>query len=233
MIAEAAHHLGLEGLTLKAVADHLGVSIPALYHHVSSKDDLMRVAAEYAAGRVPLPEDRGQHWAVWLLEWARYNRNVFLTQPALLGQYLEGAISAESIVGNLDAILAGLVRQGFSVVEANEAYELVSTSAIGTAVGSIREREALAAGRGSLDSYRRVLDDVDEGALPHVRELLDTLPATRPSFAERITTVLLGIAVRHGRDWREVLGAIEAAAPPQQPPPKPAPRRRRGRTRPT
>ena len=25
---------------------------------------------------VPLPEDRGQHWALWLLEWARYNRHV-------------------------------------------------------------------------------------------------------------------------------------------------------------
>ena len=45
MIAEAAHELGLEGLTLKAVADHLGVSIAALYHHVSGKDDLMRLAA--------------------------------------------------------------------------------------------------------------------------------------------------------------------------------------------
>ena len=40
MIAQAAHELGLEGLTLKAVADHLGVSVAALYHHVSGKDDL-------------------------------------------------------------------------------------------------------------------------------------------------------------------------------------------------
>src|SRR5690606_10443387 len=42
MIAEAAHELGLDGLTLRSVADHLGVSIAALYHHVSGKDDLLR-----------------------------------------------------------------------------------------------------------------------------------------------------------------------------------------------
>ena len=70
MIAEAAHELGLDGLTLRAVADHLDVSIAALYHHVSGKDDLMRLAAEYSAANVPIPQDVGQHWAVWLQEWA-------------------------------------------------------------------------------------------------------------------------------------------------------------------
>ena len=119
MIAEAAHDLGLDGLTLRAVADHLGVSIAALYHHVSSKDDLMRAAAEYSASRVPLPEDRGQHWAVWLVEWATYTRAAFLAQPGLLSQYLDGAVSAETIASNVDHILGHLVQQGFTILEAD------------------------------------------------------------------------------------------------------------------
>ena len=114
MIAEAAHELGLDGLTLRAVADHLDVSIAALYHHVSGKDDLMRLAAEYAAAAVPIPTDTGQHWAVWLQEWASYNHDIFLTRPALLAQYLDGAISMESIATNVDRILGVLVRQGFT-----------------------------------------------------------------------------------------------------------------------
>ena len=44
MIAEAAHELGLEGLTLRAVADRLDVSIAALYHHVSGKEEFLRLA---------------------------------------------------------------------------------------------------------------------------------------------------------------------------------------------
>ena len=142
MIAEAAHDIGLEGLTLRAVADHLGVSIAALYHHVKSKDDLLRVAAEYSASRVPLPVDRGQHWAVWLYEWAVYNRDVFLARPGLLARYLEGAISAEAIAGSIDTIIGRLVDQGFDVLEANEANELVTSCALGTAVAALRQQEA-------------------------------------------------------------------------------------------
>src|SRR5215213_10061475 len=117
MIAEAAHELGLERLMLKDVAEHLGVSVAALYHYVSGKDDLMRAAAEYSATMVPIPEDHGQHWALWLLEWATYNRDAFLARPGLLAQYLDGGISAQAIAGNVDAILGLLVRQGFSITE--------------------------------------------------------------------------------------------------------------------
>ena len=215
MIAQAAHELGLDGLTLRAVADHLDVSIAALYHHVSGKDDLMRLAAEYAAGKVPLPEDRGQHWALWLLEWARYNRDVFLAQPGLLAQYLEGAISAESIAGNLDTILGVLVRQGFTVTEANAAYDLVTSCAIGTAVALIRERDAKKVGRGALDELRRVL--ADRGAdddLPYLRQLVDALAdRDRATFPDRISTALIGIAIRRGEDWEAVVQELGLSRP--------------------
>ena len=215
MIAEAAHDLGLDGLTLKAVADHLGVSIAALYHHVAGKDDLMRLAAEYSATKVPLPKDTGQHWALWLLEWARYNRDAFLAQPGLLAQYLEGAISAESIAGNVDVILGLLVRQGFSITEANAAYDLVTSCAIGTAVGVIREREAAKVGRSALLEHTRILDQTPEDELLYLRSLVAAVPTMeRTTFRDRITTVLIGIAIRHGEDWRAVVDVIETASPP-------------------
>src|SRR5262245_3924357 len=108
-IAEAAHEIGLADLTLKAVADELGVSVAGLYHHIDGKDDLLRLAAEYSATRVQLPEDHGQHWALWLMEWATYNLDAFLAEPALLVQYLEGAVSAEAIATNVDRALGLLV----------------------------------------------------------------------------------------------------------------------------
>ncbi|HEX8804449.1 MAG TPA: helix-turn-helix domain-containing protein, partial [Acidimicrobiales bacterium] len=195
MIAEAAHELGLDGLTLRDVADHLGVSIAALYHHVSSKDDLMRLAAEHSAAQAPLPDDRDQHWAVWLYEWAVYNRDVFLAQPGLLAQYLDGAISPDAIAGNVDAILGLLVRQGFDVLAANEAYELVSSCALGTAVATIREREADEAGRPIASGLQEALVRRAPDELPHLRALLAAVAARgRPPFHERVATVLCGIA---------------------------------------
>jgi AcrR family transcriptional regulator len=213
MIAEAAHEIGLDGLTLKAVADHLGVSIAALYHHVSSKHDLMREAAEYSATRVPLPEDRGQHWAVWLYEWAAYNRDAFLAQPGLLTQFLDGAISAESIAGNVDAVLGLLVRQGFSILDANAAYELVTSCALGMSVMAIREREAERSGRPLRDVTAAVLDQSAPDELPHLRALFDEVVGQgRQPFHVAIGTVLCGIALREGEDWEPIQAMLDEAA---------------------
>ena len=213
MIAEAALARGLDGLTLRDVAEDLGVSIAALYHHVTSKDDLMRLAAEYSAARVPLPIDTAQHWAMWLYEWAEYNRDAFLAQPGLLAQYLEGAIPAEAIATNLEAILDVLVRQGFSVTEANEAYEVVTACALGTIVSALREQEVAAEGRSSAEAFREVADARGPDALPHLRRLLDDVAASgRPPFQARIATVLYGIAVRRGDDPGVIDRLLAAAA---------------------
>jgi AcrR family transcriptional regulator len=212
MIAEAAHELGLEQLTLKAVADHLGVSIAALYHYVKGKDDLLRLAAEYAASRVPLPEDHGQHWAIWLLEWATYNRDVFLARQGLLAQYLDGAISPESIAPNVDTILGVLVRQGFTVTEANATYELVSSCALGTAVATIRERQSARAGRSVAAAYRRLVRQRKADDLPYLRALLEEADAgVRRPFEENVATILIGVAIRRGDDWHEIEAKVTAA----------------------
>jgi AcrR family transcriptional regulator len=209
MIAEAAHEVGLEGLTLKAVAEHLEVSVAALYHHVSGKDDLMRLAAEVSMRSVPLPVDRGQHWAVWLLEWARYNHDVFVSQPALLAQYLEGAIATEVIAERTERILEVLVRAGFEAHEAMAAYELISSSAIGAAAAHIRERSMAARGQRLAGEYRRVLAERPPEELVHLRRMLATPGPDRvQSFDDRITTVLVGVASRRGISAGEVVEAL-------------------------
>ena len=202
MIVEAAHELGLEGLTLKAVADHLGVSIAALYHHVSGKDDLLRLAAERSTRAVPLPVDRGQSWAQWLLDWANYNREVFTAQPGLLGQYLQGAIQPEAVVRNLDAILAVLVREGFSVPAANAAYELVTSVALGTVLSAAWEHKT-ARGEGDISAaFAQVLEQTPKRQLTYVRRLVKSRRSEgRPSFEQRIETVLRGIAAENDLPW--------------------------------
>lgn len=206
MIAQAANDLGLDGLTLKAVADHLGVTVAALYHHVSGKDDLMRLAAERSARDIPLPVDEGQHWAQWLRDWAKYNLDVFTAEPGLLAQYLEGGIGPEFVVENLDVILAVLVREGFSVADANAAYHLVASCALGTVVAE-RWEAAIAEQYGDVPSaFRRVVDAAPKHQLGQVRRLLRAKPTTRDQrFEQRIEVVLRGIAAKAGRRWRPVV----------------------------
>lgn len=206
MIAQAAYEIGLEGLTLKAVADHLGVSVAALYHHVSGKDDLMRVAAEESTRAIPLPVDEGQHWGQWLLDWANYNRAVFTAQPGLLAQYLEGAIPPEAVLHNLESILAVLVREGFTVEGANASYELVVSCALGTVVAERWGRAAAGGDRDVATRYRRVLKGTPRRQLVHVRRLLSS-KTPRPTFEDRIDTVIRGIAAAHGLRFRPLVHA--------------------------
>jgi AcrR family transcriptional regulator len=220
-IAEAAHEIGLADLTLKAVADQLGVSVAGLYHHIEGKDDLLRLAAEYSATQVRLPEEHGQHWALWLLEWAIYNRNAFLADPALLVQYLDGAVSAEAIADNVDTILGLLVRQGFDIAEAWSAYVLVCSGAVGSAVNTIREESANRDGRPTVAEYHRVLAQHAPDELPYLRALVAELVTGRPqTFTAMVRTVLAGIAVERGEDPAAVARLIDEAGISEAPTPR-------------
>ena len=205
MIAEAAHDIGLEGLTLKAVADHLGVTTAALYHYVDSKDDLLRAAAEHSTQAFPHPVDNGQNWAQWLLDWANYNRAVFSAQPGLLGQYLDGAIPLENVVRDLDLILSVLVREGFTVAGANAAYSVVSSCALGTMLSEQWEQASTRDTGGVVATYRGVVDAAPKRNLTFIRELLYAKDAQRPTFEDRIETVLRGIALEQGLRWKAIV----------------------------
>lgn len=212
MIARAAHEIGLDQVTMKAVADRLGVSVPGLYHHVEGRDDLMRLAAEYSAAQITVPVDHGQHWAPWLVEWARHNHDAFVAQPELLSQFLSGAIGIERMVVAVDAVVGLLMRHGFTAAEAMQAYLLVSQAAIGAAVGEIREAEAARAGRPAIAEFHRELAQRPPDQLPHLRALVAEMQGMTMDFVDRICTVLVGIAVRRGESAQDVLEHVYSGA---------------------
>jgi AcrR family transcriptional regulator len=214
MIARAAHDIGLDHVTMKAVADKLGVSVPGLYHHVDGRDDLMQLAAEYSASQIQLPTDRNQHWTAWLLEWARYSHDAFVAQPELLSQFLNGSIGVDRMLVHVDAAIGLLMRHGFSAEEALNAYNLVSACAIGIAVGEIRTAEAARAGRPIIAEYHRALSQRETSELPHLRTLVGAINQVTSDFDDRIRTVLAGIAVRRGESVENVLDPTSSTATP-------------------
>jgi AcrR family transcriptional regulator len=215
-IAQAAGEIPLSDLSLRSVADRLGVSVPGLYHYVQGRDELFALAAEQSVRRLPLPVDRDQHWAVWLYEWAGYIRSAFVSDPGLLKQYVDAAIGVEVMAGSIDAALALCIRQGFTAREALNAYDLVSECALGAAVSQIREDQAREEGRPFHRELRRILARGDR-ALPHLGMLAgkeEFMPSSR--FHAQITTVLIGMAVQRGEAPGQV-GALLTAltdAPP-------------------
>ena len=212
MIAEAAHERGLDGLTLRDVADHLGVSIAALYHHVTSKDDLMRLAAEYSAARVPAAgRPRASTGPSGSTSGPSTTGRPSWPSPACWPSTSTGAIPADVFAGSVEGCSALLVRQGFSIVEANEAYELVTSCALGTAVSVIREQELPP----RADHRRRppaTCWPPGPTSCVHLRAR-----AARPRLGRagrRSTcgsrTVLRGIAVRRGEDPAAIDALVES-----------------------
>lgn len=199
-IARAVTEIGLDEVTVKRVADHLGVSVPGLYHHVRGRDDLLRLAAEHSLARLRLPEDRGQHWAVWLREWARYARAAFAEQPELLQQFVGGGINDDRVLDQVGVALDVLRRSGFDPRAAKAAFDAVGTLAVGAAVEVLRERRAAADGRPWLARVHANLARRDPDEQATLRELLADgyVPDLDADFEEQLDTVILGLAVRHG-----------------------------------
>lgn len=208
-IAQAAGQIPLSDLSLRSVADLLGVSVPGLYHYVQGRDELFALAAEQSVRRLPLPADHDQHWAVWLYEWAVYIRSAFVSDPGLLKEYIDGAIGMEVMASNIDAALALCVRQGFSANEALDAYHLVSESALGAAVAQIREDQAREEGRPFDRELRLILADGDR-PLPHLEMVSDAAFEPSSRFPSQITTLLVGIAVQRGEAPGDVATLLAA-----------------------
>jgi AcrR family transcriptional regulator len=211
MVAAAALEVGLDGLTVRSVADHLGVSVAALYHHVSGKEELVGLALQHSAAKVPVPVDVGQHWAVWLRQWARYNRDAFLAEPALLARYLGGDIASTTIAARLEEVLRVLVRGGFTLAEANAAYDLVTSCALGSAVGTIRARQVADGGPSVLSLGENMVGGALLDEVPTLAALFDEIRRNGgPTFDAQITTVLRGIAAERGDRWKAVQAALDA-----------------------
>ncbi len=213
-IAEAALEIGLERASMREVAERLGVSVAGLYHHVANRQELLRLAAERSMGRLALPEDRGQHWSAWLREWARYSRGAFVADPALFIQYVSGALDPERLVEVIDGALEVLTRQGFEPAEALAAFDAAGWVAVGAAVETIRQRAALEAGRPLAAEVHRILAARPGGELAGVRAAFAHPADHEARFEDNLTALLVGIAMRRGEDWRDVVaedrGAVTA-----------------------
>jgi TetR/AcrR family tetracycline transcriptional repressor len=59
---EMIDEVGVEKLTMRAVAARLDVSAMALYHHVEDKDELLRMVGDDVLGRLQLPDPATGDW---------------------------------------------------------------------------------------------------------------------------------------------------------------------------
>ena len=106
---------GGDALTMRRVADEIGVSASSLYGYVANKEELVQLVLEQIMTEIPLPEP-GVGWQDMLRSWARDSLAVFKRHPGVAGLSLGRVpfgpamlISVERMLGTLRA--AGLPDQ--------------------------------------------------------------------------------------------------------------------------
>jgi AcrR family transcriptional regulator len=134
-VIAAAIEIGLERLTLKKVADRLGVAVASLYRHVNSSEELVSLAAIQVALRRRLPECTAVHWSELATRYAEILYESFVAEPQLIAELAKGNIGPDLEIEFLDQFLAALHLQGFNATDGVMLHRAVGMLAIGAAVG--------------------------------------------------------------------------------------------------
>ena len=156
---------GLAGLSIRRLADALGVNGASLYHHFENKDEILVGAAELALSEVPTPDESEDNWRHWMSQNARNLRNALLEHPGLVPLI----VSKRSLgmgVGMLDTSAERLMAEGVPSAAVMPLLDALELFAIGSALhdtqgysprGSARYRHRQVPGAGQGDVGERIV----------------------------------------------------------------------------
>ena len=153
-LVDAAIEMGLSNLDMDALASRLGVGAGTIYGYVRSRDELVSLAAGRIFGK-RLLLDTGQSWQEAIRQMAASGFEVFISDRAMLGEFIKGTYS--TLVG--DAYIAALVNllmsRGFSRTDAQSLYFEVSQTVLGAALAQLQR----IANPGGALSYPEAMGD--------------------------------------------------------------------------
>lgn len=199
-IVAAVLEIGTENVTMRRVAEHLGISLPGLYHHVKNQDTLLRLATETALLNSPPPRYSGGPWDAWLRDYACYVRTVLASEPALVEKFVTGAAHHDIEMEYTGDALEALAAQGLSAEDALAVWAAVSAMAIGSVTEA--HREHLHADRGQPWTARIAALTARRPASDYrtLRAIAQNAhdPFGEEAFDHRMTLLINGIAVQYG-----------------------------------
>lgn len=137
-IAEAALEVlderGVDALTVRRIADRLGVQAPSLYNHVRSKGEILDVVTELIGRELDLAPLRDEDWRAGLAAFARSYRQAFRAHPHALAAAARRAVETDAALTVYDAALAALQEAGWEPATAFRAMAALEYLVLGSAL---------------------------------------------------------------------------------------------------
>jgi AcrR family transcriptional regulator len=198
-IIRAGMELGLQDLSVSAIALKLGVSAGVIYTYVDGFDELRRLIVLALSERPTLVEE-GQHWAKIVRDYAAMLFQVLSNEPELTAQVVSGAVSPEEGVAELENFLALLVHRDFTVEAAFDLYSTTGQIVVGAAISRVMARAWERRGEPRRTALLRAMAEQPANALPHIRSLgakyTDQNPAS--DYAPMLERMLSDMADERG-----------------------------------
>ena len=159
---------GIAALTIRALADKLGVKPMSVYHHVANKDEILDGIVDLVFSEIDLPTTGGD-WRTEIRRRATSARAVLRRHSWAIGLMESRTSPGPATLRHHDAVIATLRGAGFSVEMTAHAYALLDAYVYGFALqeSSLPFTETDTAG----DVTEAIMQQMPSAEYPHLVEM--------------------------------------------------------------
>jgi len=190
-----ADESGLESLTMRRLAQELGVEAMSLYYYVANKEEILNAIADVVVGEWELPSP-GAEWKAAIRRTAVSAHEILVRHRWAASLVLSGAGVSGARLQYMNSIMGSLREAGFSADQTDHAYHALESHImgftlweVGMNLGSAEELAALATGfleQLSVDEFPYVAEHVHQHLKPRD-------PKDEGSFAFGLDLILDGL----------------------------------------
>ena len=127
---ELADRDGIESISMRRLAQELGVEAMSLYTHVRNKDDLLDGMVDAVISEIPTFAD-GADWRTSLRRTVFAARDVVLTHPWAPPVIVSRTAAGPAMLRYTNTVIGVLREGGFTVAQAHHALHLLGSRALG------------------------------------------------------------------------------------------------------
>ncbi len=159
---------GLDALTIRSLAQHLGVKPMSVYYYVANKDEILDGIVDLVFSEIELPASGGD-WRAEMRSRADSARQALRAHPWAIGLMESRTSPGPATLRHHDAVIATLRGAGFSLALTAHAYALLDSYVYGFA---LQEAGLPFEGADTVaDVAEPIMERFTTGEYPHLVEM--------------------------------------------------------------
>ncbi|MGP3633093.1 TetR/AcrR family transcriptional regulator [Streptomyces sp. 24-1644] len=174
-----ADERGVASVSMRKVAEQLGVEAMSLYHHVANKDEILDGIVNLVFGEIELPHDAAD-WKSAMRRRAVSARAVLSRHTWALGLLESRRNPGQATLRHHDWVIGRLRGAGFSIAESAQAFSTLDSYVY----GFVLQESSLPfdTSQDLEDVAETIMEQLPADTYPHLTEMI-TDHALRPGYA--------------------------------------------------